>query len=373
MKKTIRLLFLPILLIFPFITFCQNFEIYVSDVGDFSDTSLYQILKFDENGENPEVFISENLDWPQDIVFLEDQNIVLVSSLNTGKITKHNIETGAYLGDFATGIGGPTRMKIGADNLLYVLQWTGNGKVKRYELDGTFVDDFTSMGVIQSIGLDWDAEGNLYVSTYGGNLVRKFDPDGNHIEIFVNSNLQGPTNIWFDENGDLYACNWNGTTVSKFDSEGNFIENFITGLSNPEGVQHLSNGNILIGNGGTGAVKMFDSAGNYIEDFIASGAGGLLFPNAVVLRENESVSTDQIATASNFIYPTVGTTFYIKSGTSQNLKSVEIFDLSGKLIDSTKVVNDQVWDAQNNPEGIYTIVAKLENGQTMTQKVIVQK
>ncbi len=70
-------------------------------------------------------------------------------------------------------------MKIGADSLLYVLQWSGNGKVRRYELDGTFVDDFTSVGVTQSIGIDWDNDGNLYVSSYGGDNVRKFDTNGN--------------------------------------------------------------------------------------------------------------------------------------------------------------------------------------------------
>ena len=34
-----------------------------------------------------------------------------------------NLTMGVYIEDFATGIGGPTRMKIGADSLLYVLQW----------------------------------------------------------------------------------------------------------------------------------------------------------------------------------------------------------------------------------------------------------
>ena len=372
MKMSLRLFFIAFVLLFSSYSFCQNFEIYVSDVGDFADTTLYQILKYDQNGENPEVFISENLDWPQDIVFLEDQGIVLISSLNTGKITKHDIGTGDYLGDFATGIGGPTRMKIGTDDLLYVLQWGGNGKVKRYELDGTFVDDFTSMDVIQSIGIDWDNEGNLYVSTYGGNLVRKFDPDGEHIEIFANSNLQGPTNIWFDENADLMACNWNGTTVSRFDSLGNYIDNFITGLSNPEGVQYLPDGNILIGDGGTGAVKMFDADGNYIEDFIESGAGGLLFPNAVVLRELP-VSTDQPVFESDFIRPTIGSAFFLNPESDQKIESIEIYNLSGKLIERNETTNHRVWNAKNYPEGLYNIVGKSNTGQTFTQKVIVQK
>ena len=140
----------------------QTMEIYVSDANNFN--APWKILKYDENGENPETFIDTVLAWPQDIVFLEDQQVVLISNLNSGRITKYNSSTGEYIGDFATGISGPTRMKIGKDSLLYVLQWSGNGYVKRYELDGTFLDDFTNSNVPQSIGIDWDVNGNLYVS-----------------------------------------------------------------------------------------------------------------------------------------------------------------------------------------------------------------
>jgi hypothetical protein len=292
--RSILLLSVSIILLLTSNVFPQTTEIYVSDAGNFSSPP-WKILKFDENGENPEIFIDTVLAWPQDILFLEDQNVVLISNLNTGRITKYNSTTGDYIGDFATGIGGPTRMKIGADSLLYVLQWSGNGKVRRYQLDGTFVDEFTSVGVTQSIGIDWDADGNLYVSSYGGASVRKFDSDGNSLGIFINTNLAGPTNIWFDDNGDLLITDYNGTAVKKFDSSGTFINNFITGLSQAEGVAFFPNGNILIGNGATHSVKMFDSNGNYIEDFIPNGSGGLVTPNAIVIRETNvlSVSGDE--------------------------------------------------------------------------------
>ena len=157
----------------------QTTEIYVSDAGNFNNPP-WQILKFDENGENPEVFIDSNLAWPQDIIFLDDQGLVLISNLNTNQITKYNLASGGYLGNFATGISGPTRMKIGDDSLLYVLQWSGDGKVRRYQLNGTFVDDFTSVGVSQSIGVDWDSTGNLYenliatVMTWGFLLIQTY-------------------------------------------------------------------------------------------------------------------------------------------------------------------------------------------------------
>ena len=280
-------------------TFGQDIEIYVSDAGNFASPP-WKILKFDENGENPEIFIDTVLAWPQDIVFLEDQQVVLISNLNSGRITKYNSSTGDYIGNFATGIAGPTRMKIGADSLLYVLQWSGNGKVWRYQLDGTFVDEFTSLGVAQSIGIDWDSEGNLYVSSYSGDNVRKFDTNGNDLGLFVTSNLSGPTNIWFDANGDLLVSDYDGTAVKRFDSTGSYVNNFITGLGGSEGVDFFSNGNILIGNGVTHSVKMFDSNGVYIEDFIPNGSGGLMTPNAVVIRKSNPVSVDDESSINNF-------------------------------------------------------------------------
>ena len=281
--KNLFLLCTFVILLISGSTICQITEIYVSDANNFSPP--WKILKYDENGENPETFISTSLAWPQDIVFLEEQNVVLISNLNSGRITKYNSSTGEYIGNFATGISGPTRMKIGEDSLLYVLQWNGSNLVKRYQLDGTFVDDFTSVGVPQSIGIDWDDDGNLYISSYNGDNVRKFDQNGNDLELFVTTNLSGPTNIWFDDNGDLLVIDYDGMAVKRYDSDGNYINNFISGLSHAEGVAFFPNGNILIGNGATSSVKMFDSSGNYIEDLIPSGSGGLVTPNAVVLRE----------------------------------------------------------------------------------------
>jgi len=258
-------------------------EIYVSDAGSPVGSAPFQILKYDENGENPEVFIGENLGWPQDILFLEDDGHVLISNLNDNSIRRHDIKTGAFVNNFANGISGPTRIKIGPDNLLYALQWTGNGKVRRYQLDGTFVDEFTSVGVTQSIGLDWDSGGNLYVASFSGTSIRKFDTSGNDQGIFISSNLQGPTDIWFD-GGDLWVNDWQSGTIKRFDSQGDFIGNVASGLSQNEGIDFLKNGDFLIGNGGTGAVKMYSSTGSFKKDLVSSGSGGLQGPNAVRVR-----------------------------------------------------------------------------------------
>ena len=383
--KNLLLLIISFVLLLASNTFCQTIEVYVSDAGNFSSPP-WQILKFDENGENPEVFINSNLAWPQDIVFIEDQDIVLISNLNSGTITKHNSATGAFIENFTTGISGPTRMKIGADSLLYVLQWSGNGKVRRHQLDGTFVVEFTSVGVPQSIGIDWDSNGNLYISSFSGDNVRKFDTNGNDLGLFINSNLLGPTNIWFDAAGDMLVSDYNGTAVKRFDAAGIYVNDFLTGLSNSEGVDFFPNGNILIGNGATSSVKLFDNAGNYIEDFISSGAGNLLTPNAVVIRENNAVSVSGSGNSfiNNYIleqnYPNPFNPGTIISFSIPNSEftQLKIYDALGTEINS--LVNeykqsgnyDIEFNAENLPNGIY-FYRLISGNYSDTKKMILLK
>ena len=371
--KTMNYLFICCLCFFSVNLIAQDYEIYVSDAGNYNNPP-WQIVKYDMNGENPVAFIDTLIVWPQDILFLEEDGIVLISNLTgNGYISKHDIETGEYLGNFAEGINGPTRMKIGPDNLLYVLQWyNGNNKVLRYQLDGTFVDEFTSIGVPSSIGLDWDAAGNLYVSTYYGKYVQKFDTDGNDLGAFINTNLSGPTNIWFDENGDLLVNDYLGASVKRFNSDGEYQGQFITGLFYPEGVAYLDNGNILIGNGGTHAVKMFDSNGNFLEDIVASGLGGLITPNAVVIREVPAVKVPENRLKTGLVIPSVGKAFYLNQRVGEDLSEITVFDITGNVVESAKPKSNLIWNADNHVNGVYFLLLQFRDGSQLTQKVVVR-
>lgn len=365
-----KLLFTSISLLLSLLLYSQTYDIYVCDAGDFNN-GPWQILKFDSNGENPEIFIENDLFWPQDILFLEDSNFVLISNFLNGKISRYDVSSGTYMNDFAIGIGGPTRMKVGEDNLLYVLQWEGNGLVKRYSLDGTFVDNFTDTSVPESIGLDWDENGNLYVSSHGGDLVRKFNPNGEDMGIFINSDLVGPTNIWIDENGDLLVSDYNGTAVKRFNSDGVYQNDFLSGLNHSEGVAHLPNGNILIGNGATSSVKMFSSNGIYLEDIISSGLGGLINPNAITIKETNIVSVPELKSHfGDIIYPSLGAQFYIKRQFVNSIKLVRVYNSVGILIDS---FSKGLWDGNEFNNGAYIMAIEFTDGRTTKQKIIVKK
>ena len=350
----------------------QKFEIYVSDAGNFNNPP-WQILKFDINGKNPSAFINSNLNWPQDILFLEASNQVLISNLGSGCITRHDATTGVFISNFACSISGPTRIKVGPDSLLYVLQWSGNGKVKRYDLSGSYLGEFTSIGVSQSIGIDWDINKNLYVSSYNGDLVRKFDTAGSNIGIFINTNLAGPTNIWFDAKGDLLVSDYDGTAVKRFDSSGVFKSNFIQGLNKSEGMAYLPNGNILIGNGSTSSIKMYDSSGVYIQDLVPSRSGNLLNPNAVVVRENQNTSLNKFAKhVGKMVSPLIGTKFNIDPQRRINLKSLVIYDACGKLVKTTSHFSQSIY-LENVSEGVYFMSFLFIDGTTSVQKIIVKR
>ena len=354
----------------------QDYEIYVSDISNFNPP--FQVLKYDSNGSNGEVFAgaSEEVSWPQDIVFLEGQNIALISNFNgfnpqTGYISKHDIETGEFIDFFATAIGSPTRMRIGADSLLYVLQWHGSGKVLRYELDGTFVGEFTEVGVSESIGMDWDNAGNLYVSSFGEKKVHKFGTNGEDLGVFTSSNLSGPTDIRFNEVGALMVVDWQAGNVKKFTSDGIYDGIFIPGLARPEGVALLPDGNILIGNGGqstnTGSIKMYTPEGQHIEDIIEAGDGGLDMPNAVVIRDLATVAVSNPTHDDKFVQPTLGRQFEINLHDKYHLRVVNNY---GQVVFETFAQDTFIWNVNNIPDGLYYIIAQTKK-RGWVQKIIV--
>lgn len=374
MKKQLIILALSLVSISSFAQ--TDYYIYVSDAGGFNSPP-WQILRYDLNGDNPLVFIpsqtfeQQNVGWPQDILLLEDQNVILISCLVGNRITRHNANTGEYIDDFATVAGGPTRMKIGPDDLIYVTQWSlTENKILRYQQNGTFVDEYTDEGVPRGIGIDWDSNNNLYVTSYGGNFVAQFDDSGISQSNFITTNLNGPTNVMRENDGNFLVLNWSGGTIERFDSSGTFIETFTSDVTQPEGITiNPVNGNYLIGNGGPGRVDEFEPDGTYVGPVFNDGFGGLIQPNAVVVID-ASLGIDDAQQNDTIIYPSVGNQFNIKYGTEDTNDEFEVLTIYGQrlaLLNS----NQTQWNASHVPEGIYFVRSTQNN--RLLQKIIVKK
>ncbi len=377
MKAIKRILSVFILLMTIAISAQTSHYIYVSDAGNFNIPTS-QILRYDLDGSNPQVFISSdafaanNVGWPQDILFLEDQGVVLISCLIGNKIMKHDATTGAYIEDFAAVPGGPTRMKIGPDNTIYVVQWSNSdNKILRFEQDGTPLGEYTDTGVGRSVGLDFDLAGNIYVGSYGSNTVTKFDSAGNSEGVLIDTNLSGPTNVFVEQGGNILVLNWNGGNIERFDNNGNHIETFTTSVTQPEGFAiHPVNFNYVVGNGGPGQIDEFLNDGSFEGSIVSSGSGGLLQPNAVVFRD-ATLAIKDFKKSKVLVSPTMGSEFKLNTIETQLLDSIEVFTILGQKVD-TITISQELWSANRLSEGLYILIAKQGNN-TFTQKIMVKK
>jgi len=371
--KILRLIAAALLVLLTAGISAQNMAVYVSDAGNFS-SGPWQIAKFDENGsfEGALMTDTDGIVWPQDIIFLDSEQAVLISNLSSaGIISKHEWDTGNFIENFAEGVGGPTRMKIGPDGKLYVLQWSNtNNKVLRYELDGTFIDEFSEVGVVQSIGIDWDSNGDFYVSSYSESSVRKFNgTTGADMGDFISTGLQGPTNIFFEPGGDLIVFNYNSGIIKRFDSNGIFVEDLITGVNGCEGFAFFPNGDLIIGVGSDGSVRRYDSNYNFIENFVDPGV--LQTPNAIVIRDDIPLSVGENALEIVMVTPTIGSTFQFSNRARTEFDIFYVHNSQGRLIATLNSEDGSVWDASHLSEGIYFISAS-NNGQRTTQKIVVK-
>ncbi len=231
---------------------------------------------------------SGGLSGTEDMLFHPDGSVLVTGFANTA-IKRYDGATGDYLGNFTSGysLNTPSKMSIGPDSLIYVTQWgTTQNKVVRFGLDGAFVDEFTSVGAPNGLGHVWDGDKNFYIALYGNGgtgTVHKFDSLGNNLGTFISSFLlQGPTSIWWDSNGDMLVEDFTVGKVLRYNSQGQYQGEFITGMTNPEGIAFLPNGDFLIGDWGVDAVHRFDSTGLYL-DYFTSG-NGLTDANSVKLR-----------------------------------------------------------------------------------------
>ena len=289
-----------------------------------SSNKTNSIKRFNaETGEFIDDFIaagSGGLGKPQEIIFGPDGHIY-VTGFNNSQIKKYDRDSGEFLGNFTRNytLNLPTKTTFHTDSLIYVSQWGGSEKVVRFNMNtGDFVDEFTATGVINGCGQAWDAEGNLYVVSWGTNgsdgNVQKFDATTGAFQgIFIptgRGGLRGPVNIWID-NGELFVVDWSLGRVLRFDKEtGAFIGTFITGLVRTEGFTFGVDGSIYLCDWQLNRVNRYDSKGTFLGTF-ATG-GGMLEPNDVIfgppanatsVDDQSEIIPDQFELSQNFPNP----------------------------------------------------------------------
>lgn len=320
-----------------FLSAQNSYTVLVSSRGESA------VKEYDLDGNYLGDFVSPGsggLSGTEDILFHPDGSVLVTGFANTA-IKRYDGITGDYLGNFSSGysLNTPSKMSIGPDSLLYVTQWGATqNKVVRFALDGTFVDEFTSVGAPNGLGHLWDAGKNFYIALYGNGAsgtIHKFDSLGNSLGVFINSFiLQGPTSIWRDGAGDMLVEDWTTGKVLRYDSQGAYKGEFLTGMTNPEGIAFLPNGDMLIGDWGEDAVHRFDSTGSYL-GYFTSGEG-LTDANSVKLRLVQSTGAKEIADpVSCFtVTPTLGSDIFQVALTlsSPSVLTLQVLDFNGRVV-----------------------------------------
>ncbi len=359
-----------------------------------SSRNSNSIIQFDgQSGEYLGAFSElASIVLPQEVALGPDNRIYLAARGNP-TIMRFDRQSGAYLGEFSTGydLAGATKMTFGPDGLLYLSQWGGTmsaapSKVVRFNAStGAFVDEFTDIAINRACGHAWDADGILYVASFGDQDVKVFDHDGRFVTSLIGPNqLEGPVNLWFDSIGDLLVLDWSKAEVLRFDAQGAFKEVFINELSAGEGVAFGPDNMLYICDWAANNVKRFDPVSGKLIDIFAQG-GGLGAPNSLVFIPNDLPSSAKNVQADNrnktelrfFPNPAQsGTTIELKLPTATNV-TLELIDSRGKIVKRIKGESSSAagnhrlnWDGSGVAAGLYYVRLQTNAEQLMYPLVL---
>ncbi len=325
------------------------------------------------------------LNATQEVLFGLDGHL-LVSGRGNRHILKFDRDTGNFLGNFTSGydLDNPTKMTLGPDSLLYISQWgPAKNKVVRFDFaTGAFVNEFTETDLNQACGHAWDADGNLYVASYGSADVRKFDANGKFLGVFTEARrLRGAVNLWFGESNDLFVVDWILGSVLHFDGQtGRFKSNFITGMLNTEGFVFGPDSSLYLCDWSRNTINRYDRSGRLLGIFANSGdmrapnsvAFGPSAVTAVTVRESLPQGFALQQNYPNPFNPSTTIGFSLPRATFVELS---VFDLAGrevmKLVNGFKSAgkHELRFEVRNLPGGVY--VCRLRAGHfVQSQKMI---
>jgi DNA-binding beta-propeller fold protein YncE len=209
------------------------------------------IYTFDASG-NATTFASGGLlSGPRGIAF-DTLGRVYIANFTARNILRFNADgTGGNVFASAGLSGGPNDLAFDAAGNLYVAN-AFDGTIQRFSASGASLGTFGPV-VPGARGLDFDAFGNLFVSSYTTNAtpeldsVYRIDPLGNATTFVTNaSGIVGPREITFAADNTLYVVNNTAQSVAHYSSNGTLLGSLPAG--NPQGLAIGPDGTVYIAN-----------------------------------------------------------------------------------------------------------------------------
>ncbi len=169
-------------------------ELYIANQSD------NRVLRFDgATGSPMGTYItsgSGGLNNPSELQFDLSNTFLYVVSRGSNQILKYDALTGTFVGVAASsGISNPTSVKFGSDGLMYVLS-TGNSRIMRFNLNGTYVDDYVpagSGGLTFALRMAFGPDGDLNVAAgrsvqiTGPNEIMRFGTESEALLTITNT------------------------------------------------------------------------------------------------------------------------------------------------------------------------------------------
>ena len=187
-------------------------------------------------------------------------------------VRQYNATSGAPAGNLVTLSSGlPFDLQFVPGNLL----WVGSNSNQIIQYNATTGSPTGVMSAITSpTGMTLGPDGNLYVSSLGGNLVEKFNPTtGADLGAFIpagRGGLSGTNDILFLSDGSVLVSSSGGAgstdSVLHFDSAGNFLNIFASNLNDPLGLLQQGS-NVFVANSGANQVLEYNLSGGLINTF----------------------------------------------------------------------------------------------------------
>jgi len=352
--------------------------------------------------------IAQNyLNQPESVTWDHINQQWLVSNYASGEIVA--IDTTGEQAIFTGLLSSTVGLKIHEDRL-YAASSDG---IVIFELDTGFVVGLVSIPEASLLNdMDFDTQGNLFVSDYWGNQIFKVDVEQFTYELFIDYGIIAPNGMIFDvEFNRMIVCGHNGNTsvLHSFDVITAETELLLyPSIYSLDGLARDAQGNIYVSSWHTDAVYKFE--GNNINNNITMAASGftdpadifinpenniLAVPNfyadsvSFVQLEVPSISQENsiipvIYTLTNYPNPFNPTTTITFSIHTDNIENTELFiyNIKGQKVKEFDVIlngaesSSIVWNGtnQNNQlvsSGLYYY--KLNVPNSLVKKMIMLK
>lgn len=307
-----------------------------------TDTAQGNVKKMNGSGEAVTAISYHN--FPYGIASRNATNSLVIANTFFNTIDMLNLATNTIVN--STNLGGILNKPyaVAADlNNVYIAN-TNNNNIVKYN-GSTPASIYGNNGEFyMPMGITLDGTGHVFVADTGHQAIKKMTTSGNDITTIA-TGFTFPTGVLVDSSGKIYVAdrgNNNDGKIVVLSSTGVVLSTITTGLSMPYSVTFDLNGDVLITDVGDNKIKKLNVASL-----------------AVTAFSNENEVT---------VYPNP-TTDFIQISSDESIKTVALFDLSGKQIMDKDNPGNEI-SLIHYPKGMYMMNIIFESGKTETRRIV---